>query len=91
MQSPGRLAAHEMQNATSQLRLYGVDGTLQTSVELQGLGTLTGVGGEWDGDRIAVGFTSFAVPPMAYVVDPATGSAEILAQGGSGWIRRVPL
>jgi len=77
----GRLVAREMQNASSQLRLHGLDGTLQTSVELPSLGTVTGVGGEWAGDRLAVGFTSFAVPPMAYVVEPATGRAEVLAQG----------
>jgi prolyl oligopeptidase len=77
----GRLAAHEMQNASSQLRLYGLDGTLQNSVDLQSLGTLTGVHGEWDGDRMAVGFTSFAQPPLGYVVDPATGRATVLAQG----------
>jgi prolyl oligopeptidase len=77
----GRLAAHEMQNASSHLRLYALDGTLQTSVEMQSLGTLLGLGGEWDGDRIGVGFTSFAQPAMAYVVDPATGRADVLAQG----------
>jgi prolyl oligopeptidase len=77
----GRLAAHEMQNASSHLRLYGLDGALETTVDMPSLGTLTGVDGEWDGDRIGVGFTSFAQPAMAYVVDPETGRADVLAQG----------
>ncbi|MDQ6672383.1 MAG: prolyl oligopeptidase family serine peptidase, partial [Chloroflexota bacterium] len=77
----GRLAAHEMQNASSHVRLYGLDGTLQQSVEMLTLGTLTGIGGEWDGDCIGVGYTSFAQPATAYVVDPETGRADVLAQG----------
>ncbi len=76
----GRIAAHEMQNASSHLRLYGLDGTLQTSVELQSLGSLTGIGGEWDGERITFGYTSFAQPPTAYVVDPDTGRADVFAR-----------
>src|SRR5579864_4434548 len=32
----GRLIAHEMHNATSEVRLYNVDGTLQTAVKLPG-------------------------------------------------------
>ncbi|MGI9148474.1 MAG: prolyl oligopeptidase family serine peptidase [Chloroflexota bacterium] len=77
----GRLAAHEMEQASSRLRLYGLDGTLQRSVEMPSLGTFTGVGGEWSGNQITVGFTSFAQPPLAYVVDAETGQARVLAEG----------
>lgn len=77
----GRLMAHEMRNATSEVRLYDLTGALQTTVELPGVGTVTGFGGEWDGSRLALGFTSFAQPSTSYAVDPATGSTRLLAQG----------
>jgi prolyl oligopeptidase len=77
----GRIAAHEMHNASSHLRLYGLDGTLQTEVDLPTIGTLTGVGGEWTGERIVFGFTSFAQPSTVYSVDPATGQTAIYAEG----------
>ncbi len=77
----GRIAAHEMHNASSHLRLYGLDGTLQTEVALPSIGTLNGVGGEWTGDRIAFGFTSFAQPPTVYSVDPQAGLTAVFADG----------
>jgi prolyl oligopeptidase len=77
----GRLVADEMHNASSLVRLYDLDGALQTEVRLPSIGTVTGIGGEWSGERIALGFTSFAEPPTAYRVDPATGRAEVFIQG----------
>jgi prolyl oligopeptidase len=76
----GRLVAHEMVNATSRVRLYDLDGNLQTEVEPPSLGTVSGFGGEWDGGRIGLGFTSFAQPPTAYDVDPVTGALRVIAQ-----------
>jgi prolyl oligopeptidase len=77
----GQLAAHEMRNATSEVRLYDLDGGLQVEVELPSIGTVTGIGGEWEGQRLALGFTSFAQPPTAYDVDPHGGECRLLAQG----------
>jgi prolyl oligopeptidase len=77
----GKLAAHEMHNATSAVRLYDLDGVLQTEVQLPAIGTVTGLGGEWDGQLLTLGFTSFAQPPTAYRVDVRTGTCELLAEG----------
>ena len=77
----GRLVAHELHDAASQVRLYQMDGSLQSEVELPSIGTLTGIGGEWTGDRITIGFTSFAQPLSAYDVEPASGVARLFAQG----------
>jgi prolyl oligopeptidase len=77
----GRLIAHELHHATSEVRLYGLDGRLQSEVQLPSRGTVTGIGGTWDGKRIGLGFTSFAQPSTAYRVDPATGACVVLAQG----------
>jgi prolyl oligopeptidase len=77
----GRIVAHEMHNASSELRLYDLEGVLQTEVALPELGTALGVGGEWDGNRLVIGFTSFARPPLAYSADLHSGATEVFAQG----------
>jgi prolyl oligopeptidase len=77
----GRLVAHELHNAASQVRLYQIDGSMTAEVQLPSIGTLTGIGGEWSGDRITIGFTSFAQPPSAYDVEPSTGATALFAQG----------
>jgi prolyl oligopeptidase len=77
----GMLVADEMHNASSEVRIYRLDGALQSEVQLPAIGSVTGVGGEWDGSRIAIGFTSFAQPPTAYRVDACTGELALLAEG----------
>jgi prolyl oligopeptidase len=75
----GVLAVEELQDASSHLRLYRSDGALHCQVKLPALGSLTGLGGEWDGEAVFAGFTSFAQPPTAYRVDPASGALEVFA------------
>ena len=77
----GRLALDEMRSASSRLRLRGLDDATDTPVHLPAIGTLRGIGGEWGGDRITIGFTSFAQPPTAYTVDPGTGQTHLFARG----------
>jgi prolyl oligopeptidase len=77
----GLLVAKEMQNATSRLRLYGLDGALRSEVQLPAIGSVTGLDGEWDGHQIGIGFTSFTMPHAAYTVDPITGACTLLARG----------
>jgi prolyl oligopeptidase len=75
----GVLAVEELQDASSHLRLYRSDGALHCQVKLPALGSLTGLGSEWDGEAVFAGFTSFAQPPTAYRVDPASGALEVFA------------
>lgn len=75
----GLLAVEELQDASSRLRLYEPDGRLRREVELPSLGSLTGLGGEWEDDALYVGFTSFAQPPTTYRVDPASGALRLFA------------
>jgi prolyl oligopeptidase len=77
----GRLVAHEMHNATSEVRMYDLDGAVQATVQLPAIGTVTGLGGEWGGENLTLGFTSFAQPPTAYGVDARSGATRLLAQG----------
>ena len=49
-----------------------LDGGLRREVALPTLGSLFGVGGEWDGDELFFGFSSYTVPPSVYRIDLAT-------------------
>ncbi len=62
----GRLVAHSLRDASSCLETFSLDGKLERAIEMPTLGTLSGLGGEWDGDEGFFGFTSFAVPPAVY-------------------------
>jgi prolyl oligopeptidase len=77
----GRLVAHELHNATSEVRIYDLDGALQEEVQLPGIGTVTGLGGEWSVDVVALGFTSFAQPSASYRLDISTARCHVFAQG----------
>jgi prolyl oligopeptidase len=77
----GRLITHEMHNATSEVRVYDLEGELQTEVRLPGIGTVTGLGGEWSGQTLTLGFTAFTQPSTAYHVDLASGTCQTFAQG----------
>ncbi len=65
----GKLFAQYEQNATSQLKLFDLDGKKITDIELPAIGTVFGSGGRWDRDEMFFGFQSFTVPPSIYRVD----------------------
>src|SRR6202050_3616362 len=56
-------------NATSLLRIFATDGRLVADVKLPGLGSIAGVGGQWNSDEAFFGFQSFTVPPSIYRID----------------------
>ncbi len=65
----GKLFAHYEQNASSQLRLFDLDGKKLNDISLPAIGSVYGSGGRWDRDEIFFGFQSFTVPPSIYRVD----------------------
>jgi prolyl oligopeptidase len=77
----GRLIARELHNAISEVRVYDLEGSLHTEVQLPGIGSVTGIGGPWSGGAVTLGYTSFAQPSTAYLLDVATGACSVLAQG----------
>ena len=70
----GKLFAQYEQNATSQLKIFNIDGTLLKDLALPALGTVFGSDGKWDRDEIFYGFLSFTVPPTVYRYDLKTGA-----------------
>ena len=73
----GKLYAQYEQNATSQLKLFDLDGKKLTGVELPGIGSVFGSGGHWDRDEMFYGFQSFTFAPAIYRYDLKDGSTSL--------------
>jgi prolyl oligopeptidase len=65
----GKILAQYEKNASSQLKLFELDGKPLGEVELPGIGTIAGLGGKWDRKEAFFGFQSFTVPPSVYQID----------------------
>jgi prolyl oligopeptidase len=67
------LALTYLERATSRLRLANLDGTGVAEHALPGIGSVFGLGAEWDGSELLYGFSSYTVPPSVYRIDLTTG------------------
>ena len=74
------LVADFMHQAASRLRLYDKEGQASCEVELPTLGSVSGLGGEWDGTELLFGFQSFTVPASIYHLDLATRRVQLWQQ-----------
>jgi prolyl oligopeptidase len=73
----GKLLAQYEKNATSQVKLFDVDGEAIADLPLPALGTVDGVGGRWDRKEIFIDFSSFTVPPSIYQIDLPSRRSEL--------------
>ncbi len=64
----GKLFAQYEQNASSQLKLFDLDGKKISDIALPAIGTVFGTSGRWDRDEAFFGFQSFTMPPAIYRV-----------------------
>ncbi len=71
------LVAEYMHDAANELRLLDRAGKLVENVKLPTLGTIAGMGGEWDGNELLFGFQSFNVAPSIYRIDLKTRKQEL--------------
>ena len=67
------LAVTYLERAASRMIIAAHDGSGRRRVELPALGSLYGLGAEWDGDELFYGFTSYAEPPAIYRIDLING------------------
>jgi prolyl oligopeptidase len=65
----GQLFGLYQKNATSQLKVFNTDGSFLADVQLPALGTLAGIGGNWDSKEMFFGFQSYTIPPSVYRLD----------------------
>jgi len=65
----GKLLVQYEHNATSELKLFGLDGKKLADVPLPAIGNIFSASGRYDRNEIFFGFQSFTVPPSIYRVD----------------------
>jgi prolyl oligopeptidase len=65
----GKLLAQYEHNATSELKLFGLDGKKLADIPLPAIGDVFSASGRYDRNEVFFGFQSFTVPPSIYRVD----------------------
>ncbi|HSY93222.1 MAG TPA: prolyl oligopeptidase family serine peptidase [Candidatus Binatus sp.] len=73
----GKLFAQYEQNATSQLKLFDLEGKKLGDVALPAIGAVFGTGGRWNRDDMFYGFQSFTFAPSIYRYDLKDGSTSL--------------
>jgi prolyl oligopeptidase len=68
-----RLFALYEQNATSQLKMFDLDGKKLSDIALPAIGTVFATTGRWNREEAFFGFQSFTVPPSIYRIDLKSG------------------
>jgi len=75
----GKLIADYLVDARTEVRVHDLDGTLVQKVDLPGIGTASGFGGEQADKETFFSFASFNRPTTIYRYDVASGEARIWA------------
>jgi prolyl oligopeptidase len=73
----GKILAQYEKNASSQLKLFDLEGKALGDVELPGIGSISELGGRWDRKETFFGFQSFTVPPSIYQVELASRKTSL--------------
>ena len=76
----GKLFAQYEQNASSQLKIFDLNGDHLSDLLLPSIGTVYQSDGKWDRDEIFYGFMSFTVPPTVYRYDLKTKATTLWAK-----------
>jgi prolyl oligopeptidase len=78
-----KLFVHYIRNASSQLRIFALDGAPVGEAPMPALGSIFDLGGSWNSDRGFFGFISYTIPPTVYEVS-LEGAAKEWARVESG-------
>ncbi|HEV3512134.1 MAG TPA: prolyl oligopeptidase family serine peptidase [Candidatus Sulfotelmatobacter sp.] len=73
----GKLFTQYEQNASSQLKIFDLDGKKLNDLALPAIGSIYGIGGRWNRDDIFYGFQSFTFAPSIYRYDLKDGSTSL--------------
>ena len=76
----GKLIAGYMQDAKSVVKVFGVDGEYEDTIDLPGIGTAAGFDGKVDDTETFFVFTSFDTPTTVNRLDVATGEVSVFRQ-----------
>ncbi len=73
----GLLLAQYEKNASSQLKLFDVDGKLRGDVGMPAIGSVVGLGGKWNRKEVFFAFHSFTIPDSIFQIDLATRGTSL--------------
>ncbi len=73
----GRISVLTLEDVSSVMRLYGLDGRVERTIPVPGLGTASGVVGRFDRPELLYAFTAPLVPTEVYVFDAARGTGQL--------------
>jgi prolyl oligopeptidase len=76
----GRIFAQYEENATSQLKIFDLEGKMVKELALPSIGSVFGSDGRWDRDEVFYGFQSFTIPPSIYHYDLTSGATSLWAK-----------
>lgn len=76
----GKLIASYLVDAKTEVRVHDLDGKLARTIDLPGIGTAGGFGGDLDDPETFFAFTSFNRPTTIYRYDVAAGQASSWAE-----------
>ncbi|HXH00530.1 MAG TPA: prolyl oligopeptidase family serine peptidase [Sphingomicrobium sp.] len=76
----GSLIASYLVDAKTEVRVHDLTGQLKRKIELPGIGTASGFGGDFDDKETFFAFTSFNRPTTIYRYDVASGTARVWEQ-----------
>ena len=72
----GKLIAAYLVDATSEVRVYGLNGQRASTIALPGIGSVSGFGGKISDPETFFAFTSYNRPTTVYRYDASTGQAN---------------
>jgi prolyl oligopeptidase len=76
----GKIFAQYEQNASSQLKLFDLDGKKLSDLTLPAIGTVYSAQGKWNRGEIFYGFQSFTFAPSVYRYDLESGATSLWAK-----------
>jgi prolyl oligopeptidase len=76
----GKLFAQYEHNASSELKVFDVEGKKLREIALPTIGTVSAVAGKWDVAEMFFGFQSYTVPPSVYRYDLNSGATSLWAK-----------
>jgi prolyl oligopeptidase len=76
----GKLFISYLKDVTTKAYVYNLQGNLEKEIELPGVGTAGGFGGNADDKFVFYTFTSFTFPPTIYRYDIATGKSSVFRE-----------
>lgn len=74
----GKLITQYLEDVAAKVKVFALDGTLETEVPLPGLGSVSGFGGKATDQETFFSYASYDTPPSSYHYDLKTGKVTLL-------------